>query len=125
MRFIGIHFLESTLRRGKAIEQFLGRADSHDTIRWLELRPKSDAIEIWEFVAPDAGDQGHLDIYSFIGADDGKLIATLSAPSEALEYAQKHLGARVERWVNQFVSQEEYRAFIEAGRPVGWPAVGG
>jgi hypothetical protein len=125
MRFIGMPFLESTLLRGKSIEQFLGRAADENSIRWLEVRPESEAFQVWEFVAPDLGDQEHLDLYSFVGADEGNLAATLSSPSEALAYAQAHLSARPERWVNQFIAQEQYRAFIEAGRPQSWLAGGG
>lgn len=127
MRFVAQTFLESTLRRGKSLEQFLGGAvlGNESAIRWLELRPASNSIEVWEFVAPDCGNQEHFDFYEFLGVEDGNLAATLPSPSEALAFAQAHLGAKPERWVNQFVAQDEYRDFIHAGRPTSWPAVGG
>ena len=108
------------------MEQFLGGAvlDEEPAIRWLELRPASESIEVWEFVAPDLGDQENLDFYEFIGAKEGNLVATLASPSEALAHAHQHLGATALRWVNQFVAQDEYRDFIVAGRPTHWPAVG-
>ena len=127
MRFVAQTFLESTLRRGKPLEQFLGGAvlNNEPAIRWLELQPASNSIEVWEFVAPDLGDQGRLDFYEFLDVEDGTLVATLPSPSEALTFAQAHLGASPERWVNQFVAQDEYRDFIQSGRPTSWPAVGG
>jgi hypothetical protein len=125
MRHVAATFLESTLRRGKPLEQLLGglQQNGERSIRWLELRPVNASVEIWDFVALDIGDAEHLDLYGFIGAEEGLLVERFSSPAEALSYAQAHLGAARHRWVNQSVVQIEYHDFIMAGRPEAWPNV--
>lgn len=126
MRYVSLSFLESTLRRGKPLEQFLGGLlrDSERFIRWVELRPAKGRIEIWSFVAPDYGDEGRLDFYEFVGDEDEVLEQSVESPAEAFAFATAKLGALSDRWVNQFVSQDEYLDFIRAGRPSSWPTVG-
>ncbi len=126
MRYVAPTFLDSTLRRGKSLEQFLGGVapNGERSIRWLELRPVEGSIQVWEFVAPDLGDQENLDFYEFLGSEEGTLAATLPSCGEALAYAYEHLGAKALRWLNQGVAQDEYRDFIVAGRPTSWPAAG-
>lgn len=126
MRYVSSSFLDSTLRRGKSLEQFLGGLvqDSEHCIRWIEVRPAKGGIEVWSFVAPDYGDEERLDFYEFIGVDEGVLEATFEDSADALRYASEKLGAHPDRWVNQFVSQDEYLDFIRAGRPASWPRVG-
>lgn len=122
MRHVSAEFLESTLRRGKSLEQFLGGGVELDTrvIRWLELRPTNDGIEVWDFSAPDFGDR-HSDLYEFTADDAGILVITLPSTTEAIAHARDALGARDDRWVNQFVVQDEFLDFIAAGRPATWP----
>jgi hypothetical protein len=124
MRYVGPAFLHSTLSRGKSLEQFLGgrTLGSERCIRWIEIRPSEGRLELWEFVAPDFGDESHVDLYEFIGDDDGELLATIDSAVESLGLAEK-VGALPNRWVNQFVVQDEYRDFIRAGRPDVWPGV--
>jgi hypothetical protein len=109
------------------LEQFLGGVVLHgvNSIRWLELRPVGESIQVWEFVAPDWGDQENLDFYEFLGSEEGTLATSLPSSAEALAYAHAQLGATPLRWLNQGVAQDEYRDFIVAGRPLAWPAVGG
>ncbi|MBI2399078.1 MAG: hypothetical protein HYV17_14920 [Xanthomonadales bacterium] len=38
-----------------------------------------------------------------------------------ITHARDALGARDDRWVNQFVVQDEFLDFIAAGRPATWP----
>lgn len=77
-------------------------------------------MELWQFVAPDLGNAGHLDLYEFLGDDDAQLVACFSSGAEALSHPQLRLGASGERWVNQFVVQDDYRDFVLSGRPHGW-----
>ena len=126
MRYVSSSFFESTLQRDKSLEQFLGGLvrDSEQCIRWIEIRPSAGGTELWSFVAPDYGDEEHLDFYEFIGDDEGVLESTFETPADAFRYATERLGAFPDRWVNQFVTQDEYLDFIRAGRPASWPRVG-
>jgi hypothetical protein len=123
MRYLDQTSLTSTLNRGKSLEQFLGGVvlAGGTGIRWLELRPVSEGIEVWDFTAPDIGHENNLDFYEFGSDEDGTLAAIVPSPSEALAFAQEHLGALPFRWLNQFVAQDDYRDFISAGRPSRWP----
>src|SRR5690349_870686 len=112
MRFLNPESLETTLRRGKSIEQFLGRGGKPQTIAWLEVRPAKCGVTLRRTEVPDAGDEQHLDLYGFGGDDDSQLSHACSSFAEALALAQLHHGARPERWVNQFLIQDEYRDFI-------------
>ena len=126
MRHLNPTFLESTLRRGKVIEQFLGgyeRAGAR-IVTWLEIRPEESVFELWHFVVPDIGDAENLDLYAFLSEEVGEPVIVLQTSEEALAYAHAELHASEGRWVNQAVSQEEYRDFIAAGRPPEWAAVG-
>jgi hypothetical protein len=127
MRYVSSSFFESILRRGKSLEQFLGGLlrNSEQCISWVEIRPGGGGTELWSFVAPDCGDEEHLDLYEFIGDDEGVLEATFETPADAFTYAEEKLGACSDRWVNQFMTQDEYLDFILAYRPASWPQVRG
>lgn len=119
-RYVSSAFQESTLRRGKSLEQFLGGSlrDGEVKISWLELRPSTQGIEVWRFEVPDVGDVDFTDVYEF-GADDiDQPVAMVSSPAEALLFAHNHLGASPERWVNSTQVGTEYEAFVKAGRPL-------
>jgi hypothetical protein len=131
MRHVSPTFLDSTLRRGASLEQFLGsiNAEAERLVRWIGIRPAKDCLELWQFIAPDLGDEEHLDLYDFLAAeaDEGagipeELIGTFDTAEDAFSCAGE-LGAQPNRWVNQFVLQEEYLDFIRAGRPPQWPGV--
>jgi hypothetical protein len=125
MRHLAPALLESTLRRGVSLEQFLGGggADAGPTIRWIEIRPTEGDFEVWEFNAPDEGSQECADVYGFLGEDDDLLHGTFQTPAGALACAVGR-GARAERWVNPSVLQDEYLDFVRAGRPADWPNPG-
>ncbi len=127
MRHLHPTFLETTLRRGKSIELFIGGHDraGERMICWLEVRPNGNEFEVWKHEAPDIGDTHRLDIYAFDGVENLEApLATTQSAEDALSYAHSKLGASSNRWVNQGVTQEEYKDFILAGRPSRWPSVG-
>jgi len=125
MRYVSQGFLESTLRRGKSLEQFMGGGtrDGERVISHLELRPTPGGIEIWRFVVPDIGSSECLDLYDFGGEKDEELICVVASAADAFSYAQSRLGALCNRWVNEGVTQDEYADFMAAGRPLRWPIV--
>jgi len=125
MRYVIPSFQESTLRRGKSLEQFLGGLQRGDAraIKWLELRPFQNQVEVWSFEAPDVGDAEFTDVYEF-GADDiENPVATFANAADALHFAHNVLSALPSRWVNVTVVGDEYADFVAAGRPSHWPPV--
>ncbi|GAA5005036.1 hypothetical protein GCM10025793_12390 [Lysobacter lycopersici] len=124
MRHVAATFHESILRRGKSLEQFLGSGNSKPapTIRWIELRPSTQGVEVWTFEVPDLGGPDSTDVYEF-GADDiDQPAACLGSPGEALAFAHEQLGASPELWVNAEVIGDEYLDYVAAGRPINWRA---
>ncbi len=111
------------MNRGASIEQFLGGCVANDQriIRWIEVRPKEKVYEVWFFEVVDHGSLEFLDIYEFGTEDIERPVQKCQTSREALAYAQQRLGAKPDRWVDQFVVQNEYEDFIRAGRPLIWP----
>ncbi|MBS0567123.1 MAG: hypothetical protein JSS59_06875 [Proteobacteria bacterium] len=116
-----------TLRRGKPIEQFLGRSPSDSTcIRYIELRPSSDLIEVWVHDVADIGGEEFLDLYEFqdsATSDPETPACAFEEAQAAATYAYVELSASANRWVNQSVTQSEYLDFIRLDRPDVWPPI--
>lgn len=127
MRHLAAAFLESTLRRGAALEQFMGGAVGplgERLVRWIELRPAPAGIEVREYRASseNLGEEA-LDLYALceLSDVDAEPLMVADGPAQALAYAHAELQARPLRWVNQGVSQAELLDFLRAGRPNTWP----
>ena len=109
MRHLPTSDIASVLRRGKSVEQFLGKEQAQRTLRWVELRPSNETVEVWVFVVEDVGSSNHLDVYSFpeVGASFEEPVATVPL-TQAIEWCTQNLNASPTRWVNQGVVQSEY-----------------
>lgn len=119
MRYVISAFQESTLHRGKSLEQFLGGGvrDGERVISWLEVRPVPEGFEVWHFEVPDVGGPEFSDVYEF-GEGAESPVATLATPGEALQFAHSALSASPGRWVNSTLVEAEYHDYVKAGRPV-------
>ena len=117
--------IPAAFRRGKSVEQFLGRSPADaGYIRHVELRPSNDSVEVWVYDVEDIGSEECIDLYDFPylepdGPDDP--VATFSGPQAAVEYARASLATDDARWVNVGVAESEYLDYIRAGRPSRWP----
>ena len=109
MRHLPSSEIESVVRRGKSVEQFLGKGHDGRTLRWVELRPSKEVVEVWVFEVEDVGSIDYLDLYSFpeVGASFEEPLARLPF-TEAIEWCERNLSASPMRWVNQGVVQDEY-----------------
>lgn len=116
-RYLPQNELQFTHKRGKAIEQFLGResADGCFRVRWLEIRHGIAGAELWHFEAQDFGSAESMDVYEWIDIGNDAPKAVFSTVSAALDFASEAFGASLDRWVNQGVVQDEYRDSIIAG----------
>jgi len=117
--------IPATFRRGKSVEQFLGRSPVDASyIRHVELRPSNGSIEIWLYDVEDIGSEECLDLYNFPYLEpdgpDGP-VATFSDPQAAVVYASTSLATDPARWGNLGVAQSEYLDYLRAGRPSRWP----
>jgi hypothetical protein len=103
--------IDFALRQGKSVEQLLERP-APDQLAWLELRPKSDAIELWRYEVFDDGCEEFVDLYSFSPVEgDWPMtpLGTYPDAATAASAAEAHYGVNSARWVNQFMIQDEYR----------------
>jgi len=125
MRHLQSIDIPATFRRGRPVEQFLGRSPTAPNfIRHIELRPARDAVEVWVFDVEDIGSEGRPDLYDLPYLEpDGPHgpVATFHDPQAAVLYAQAALGADPARWVNLGVAASDYVDFMRAGRPLQWP----
>lgn len=72
------------------------------------------------FDDPDCApaDLGVLDPYRR-DAFGGRTVAQSDSPEDALEVAERKLGAQRNKWVNSSVLADEYGDYIQRGRPLG------
>ncbi|MEK0100579.1 hypothetical protein WDA79_19170 [Streptomyces sp. A475] len=124
MRYLAEPFLLSALKRGRAIEQFLGPSETldHTGVSYVEVRPAEGNYEIYLHAVLDTEPQTYdLDsLPPLIDTDEedfGLLVATTSDPAAALDAAADRTGAVRERWVNQSMAGDDYRDYVLAGRP--------
>lgn len=118
--------IPTALKRGKSVEQFLGRSPADAShLRHIELRPSDGQVELWVHDVEDIGSEDYLDLYAFPPLEpDGpdRPEATFPDAPAAIAYASASLAADPVRWVNPGVAQSEYLDYLRAGRPSRWPS---
>ncbi|MFE4588778.1 hypothetical protein [Streptomyces laurentii] len=125
------------MRRGSTVEQFLGPVGSpgRPGVRYVEIRPRATSYEVYLHTCEDVGHETYMDLVEFPpfvqdvrDAEDaeeafGELLGVTEDSYSALVLAEERTGAVRGRWVNEGLTQDEYRDFVRAGRPSGaWPA---
>jgi hypothetical protein len=126
MRYLAGSFAAGALRRGKGIEQLLGAFEEdgrrglryaciwpanrhHEFVVRLHIVEEVESLPVDEFGAFYEDELGH-------GAET---VGEAGSAEAAIALAQRELGAAPGRWVNQGVLADEYRDFVERGRPLG------
>jgi hypothetical protein len=114
MRYLTRAFALGALRRSKQIEQFLGSIQDGDKhgIRWLSLSPGREGIGVYLHDVEDIGTDNFWDITEFPPLDPDEetwgIVTVVTTPEEAIELAERDLGADPAKWVNQGVACGEY-----------------
>lgn len=122
MRYLLPWAIKSALNRGRPVEQFLGgfEHDGSPALRWLTLQPGDGGVTLLLYESHDEGGEDDLDLYDFseVDGEQGDPAAEHSCATleEALTLARTEYGANPDRWVNEGVSQDEYRDYIARGR---------
>ncbi|MGI5171028.1 hypothetical protein ACQEU3_42425 [Spirillospora sp. CA-253888] len=124
MRHLTPAFAQGALRRGKQIEQFLGGFDHGEerVIRWAALSPGRQGVTLYLSEVIDIGGAAFRDVSEFPPLDPGeetwgKVIGTAVGPAEALDLAEREVGAAQDRWVNQGVVGNEYADYRARSTP--------
>ncbi|MES9536325.1 hypothetical protein [Actinomadura sp. NPDC000600] len=125
MRYLTDTFAAGALRRGQEVEQLLGAFEEEGRrgLRWCCIWPPTrfrgfvvrlhvveecESLPVDEFPAFNAADE-----------DGARTVGETESAEAALALAEQQLGADRGRWVNQGVLLDEYRDFVETGRPLG------
>ncbi|MGK5556153.1 hypothetical protein ACSNOI_31505 [Actinomadura kijaniata] len=115
MRHLTSAFAQGALRRGRQIEQLLGGFDHGEdhVIRWAALSPGRAGITLYLSEVIDIGSATFCDVSEFPPFDPdeetwGKVIGTVTDPVDALDLAERELGAVRDLWVNHGVIGDEY-----------------
>jgi len=125
MRYLTRRFAVGALRRGAAIEQFLGGVEVAGVaaIRWVEIRPTGEGYRVSLHAAQDLDGQ-HADLANFPPLDpandecvgQGRELGRAADELEAIELAERVTDAVADRWVNYAVAAEEYLDYVHARR---------
>jgi hypothetical protein len=106
--------IDSALSRDQPVEQFLGPS-GEGAVAWLEIRPTRDGFQLWRFEVLDDGHVDFLDLYSFSPVDGDwpeEPASVHDSSADAMQAAERFYSAKPDRWVNQFVIQDEYRDYL-------------
>lgn len=123
MRHLTESQASSTLKRGRQIDQFLGREQLPDerwAIRWITISRMGSRFVIRRHHVEDIGGAGFADVAEFPPIDvdeysgEGVEVASVSNADGALALTIG-LGAAPDRWVNYGVLSDEY--LDSRGRP--------
>lgn len=105
----------AALRRGRPVEQFLGRTETGETqvVRWLTAMPADSGYILALHQVEDIGTDDFADVTQFPPLDDdeyigeGRRLISGDSPEEILQAAVE-FGAQGDRWVSEGVVQDEY-----------------
>ncbi|WP_460716839.1 hypothetical protein [Nocardioides dilutus] len=120
MRHLTEQQAAAALRRGGSIEQLLTTTLDEGTVRWLSIAAADGGFALRRHAVLNDGDDDFLDVYEFRPADedvdvgDGIMIGRFADALTAFEAASQN-GARMSRWVNGGVIQDEYADLRSAG----------
>lgn len=118
MRYLTLNYIESSLNRGKAIEQFIGEItrEGKQGIRFLQVRVHSSSYQLSIYDVEDIGSEEYLDVYSFspiVEEDyDDPQRQIFNSLDETLAFTSSHLTASIDRWTNEGIVQDEYKDYI-------------
>ncbi|GAA4634319.1 hypothetical protein GCM10023196_075360 [Actinoallomurus vinaceus] len=130
MRHLTESAASGALRRGRGIEQFLEAFEEHRRrgLRYAYVSPAARfhgfivSLYIVEDIEEPAGspvDEFPAFYEADEDADGARTIAETDSAEAAITVAEREIGADPKRWVNQGILFDEYRDFVERGRPLG------
>jgi hypothetical protein len=118
MKYLADIEIRTLTNLGKTLEIFLGPTDNGEIINWISLsKRKNGQIEVSTHSVFDEGDIDHLDIYSFTPVDPDNYFETreFSTLDQALTFLRNNYKLTELRFVNQGVTQDEYKLLKKKG----------
>jgi hypothetical protein len=122
-RYLNLQEAESALKRGKAVECFLGgcELDGRVGIKWLSIRGAGPQIDVSVYETADLGDESFLDIYEFGPLDPGleleeaNEVISFASFGQAIEFIEQRFTGSSEKLLNELMIQDEYADYISRG----------
>ncbi|WP_104382934.1 hypothetical protein [Sphingobacterium sp. HMA12] len=118
MRYLNEDEIQSRLRLGKSVEQWLGDVQEEDytILKWLSINmEKDESFSVAYFESFNEGNEDFLDIYSFSLVDPDEpfgVIHVFNSIADALSFAEVTYKASPNKYISAGVIQEEYRDYI-------------
>ncbi len=112
MRYLTDSYINSAINRGKSIEQFLG--GDGEIIKWISIRKNTSKFILSFFEVYDEGDIDYVDIYTFSPVDEDNedgIEIEFNSLQESIECSLNNYDAQSDKFVNQFVVQDEYEDY--------------
>ena len=112
-RYLTIEEAESSLKRGKNVEIFIGgfEHESNTCIRWISFESSNKGViaKVWESI--DEGSRDYCDIYSFtpLSGEWDKPVSSTFADS--ISTVLEKLAISETKFVNLGIAQDEYADF--------------
>ncbi|MGW5411758.1 hypothetical protein [Actinomadura geliboluensis] len=127
MRYLTNTFAAGALRRGREVEQLLEAFEDEGRrgLRWCCISPakRFRGFVVRVFVVEECEWLPVDEFPAFYKADDdvdgARTVGEAETAEAAIALAERELDADRGRWVNQGVLFDEYRDFVESGRPLG------
>lgn len=123
-RYLNLQEAESTLKRGKAVECFLGgcEQDGCAGIKWLSIRGFGSRVSVSVLEVADLGDESFLDIYEFgpldpdLELEEGNEVISFASFGQVIGYIEQGFTGSFERLLNELMAQDEYADYLSRGR---------
>jgi len=118
MRYLNKDEIQSRLRLGKSVEQWLGdfQEEDYTILKWLSINmEKDESFSVAYFESFDEGNEDFLDIYAFSLVDPDAPFGVINAfysIADALEFAEVTYKASPHKYTSAGMIQEEYRDYI-------------
>lgn len=120
MRYLDQQQINTNGSLGKPLEQWLGirEEDDYTVLKWIIIEKEKDgSYSVVYKESLDEGDEDFTDIYEFSALDPDEafgVINSFTTFQEALYFSIKEYGAKMDRFVNSGVIQDEYLEYINS-----------
>jgi len=110
--------VRSSLKVGKAVEQWLGHfSEGNDTVlKWLRIYREKEEYNVMYIECYDQGNEDFIDVYDFTIIDPDEpygAITSFSSIDQAIEFSKNEYGSLDDRFVTNGLIQQEYLKYLK------------
>lgn len=123
-RYLSFAEAHAALRRGKAVEVFLGGCSRSDSqgIRWVQIRGLPNGCELRLYETADLGSEDYTDVYEFgpldpeLEQEEADEVRAFSSFEECVKTLETRWPGALSRLTNESMVQDEYADYLRRGR---------